>query len=193
MCPGASVLVALLIAQTATAQLRDDYCGDALPPGFDLAPNQGHTGRYVNHTYGYSVEIPAGQVAFTSASGPERGFVIALSPPLHAFLRVDASYDVFYDITADGVHRRDVGAIRFHHTLLDDQSLSATLAQVAGGRYRMHLKCRNANDVAVHEEVIVLRNREIYRLDLQTSPDRYAADLRLLDAMLRSWRWEALH
>jgi hypothetical protein len=43
----------------------------------------------------------------------------------------------------------------------------------------------------VHEEVIVLRNREIYRVDLQSSPERYAADLGRLNALLSSWRWEA--
>jgi hypothetical protein len=38
----------------------------------------------------------------------------------------------------------------------------------------------------------VLRNREIYRLDLQSTPERYGQDVRYLDAMLKSWRWEAL-
>jgi len=185
-------LAALLVTPLAMAQLHDDYCGEPLPRGFDMPPNQAHTGRYLNRTYGYSVDVPAGLVAFTSASGPERGFLIALAPTSQAFLRVDASYDVFYDITADGVHRRDVGAIRFHHTLLEDRPAQFTLAQVAGGRYRMRFKCRNANEPALHEEVIALRNREIYRLDLQTTPDRYDADLPRLDGMLKSWRWEAL-
>jgi hypothetical protein len=44
----------------------------------------------------------------------------------------------------------------------------------------------------VHEAVIVVRRREIYRLDLQSTPDRLAQDQRQLDAMIRSWRWEAI-
>jgi hypothetical protein len=34
-----------------------------------------------------------------------------------------------------------------------------------------------------------MRNREIYRLNLQSVPERYAADAKVLNAMLRSWRW----
>src|ERR1019366_2635636 len=46
--------------------------------------------------------------------------------------------------------------------------------------------------LAIHEEIIVLRNREIYRLDLHSTPERYAKDLQQLNALLRSWRWEAI-
>jgi hypothetical protein len=38
----------------------------------------------------------------------------------------------------------------------------------------------------------VVRNREIYRLNLQTLPERYADDVKVLDALLRSWRWQAI-
>jgi len=40
--------------------------------------------------------------------------------------------------------------------------------------------------------VIVVRNREIYRVNLQTLPERYVADVKLLDALLRSWHWQAI-
>src|ERR1019366_3040265 len=174
----ARVAVALCLSVIALAavavhgQTRDDYCGGRPPPGFDQPLSKAHTGRYVNNTYGYSLTIPTGFTAFTSASGPERGFVIGLAGTPRVFLSVDASYDVFYDITAAGVHRRDLNAIRLHDAVLSDEVADAALA--------------------IHEEIIVLRNREIYRLDLHSTPERYVKDLQQLNAMLRSWRWEAI-
>jgi hypothetical protein len=187
-----SIWCAAVIFGTAQAQVRNDYCGALPPTGFDLPPNQPRTGRYLNIIYGYSVAIPQGLTAYSAGEGAERGFILSLSEKPRAFVRVDASYDVFYDITAAGVHRRDLNAIRLHDTLLDDQPVELALQRVEGARYRMHLKCHDGSGTVAHEEIIVLRNREIYRLDLQTTPERYLADSRLLDQMLKSWRWEAL-
>ena len=191
VAPGLGVVLALSAA-LIHAQTRDDYCGGSPPPGFDRAPKVAHTGRYVNQTYGYSVSIPPGFSAFTDANGPQRGFVIGLSAMPRALLSVDASYDAFYDITASGVHRRDLNTIRLHDAVLSDEVADAALAQTAGGRYLLRVQCRDVHAVIVHEEIIVLRNREIYRLDLQSTPERYAQDVRYLNAMLKSWRWEAV-
>lgn len=186
---GLSVALALGSASTL-AQTRDDYCGRSPPPGADAVPAAMRTGHYVNSTYGYSLTIPAGLTAYGDGRAPERGFVILLAQTPRATLRVDAAYDVFYDITAEGVHRRDINTIRLHDTLISDQSAAGALGQAAGGRYVLQLQCHGDSAAAVHEEVIVLRNREIYRVDLQSSPERYAADLGRLNALLSSWRWE---
>src|ERR1035441_249667 len=194
----ARVAVALcfsVIALTAVAvhaQTRDDYCGGRPPPGVDQPPSKAHTGRYVNNTYGYSLTIPAGFTAFTSASGPERGFVIGLAGTPRVFLSVDASYDAFYDITAAGVHRRDLNAIRLHDAVLSGEVADAAPARSQAGRSLRLVKSRGEAALAIHEEIIVLRNREIYRLDLHSTPERYAKDLQQLNALLRSWRWEAI-
>jgi hypothetical protein len=180
-----------LAAASAQAQTRDYYCGGRPAQGFDQPPNQAHSGAYLNKIYGYSLTIPAGLTAFTGSNGPERGFVIGLSAMPRAFLSVDASYDVFYDITAQGVHRRDLNAIRLNDTVLLDQSVPAALAQAPGGRYLMRVQCRGEMPT-LHAQVIVVRNREIYRLDLQTTPERYPKDLRQFEALLKSWRWEPL-
>jgi hypothetical protein len=105
---------------------------------------------------------------------------------------VDAAYDVYYDITAAGVHRRDINAIRLHDLLVSDQASSYSLDHAAGGRYVTRVQCAGDARVYVHDDVIVMRNREIYRLDLQSVPERYAADVKALNAMLRSWRWQAI-
>jgi len=169
--------------------LDAQYCGAEPAPGFDLSPNHAHTGRYVNAVYGYAVTIPAGLTGYSSAAGPQRGFGIVLSWAPRAYLRVDAAYDAFYSITADAVHMRDVVGVRLFDTLLSDQKNPAALAHVPGGRYLMRVRCPGSAQVYVHEDVIVMRRREIYRLDLQTVPSRYASDVRLLDAMLPTWRW----
>src|SRR5579872_2004746 len=111
------------IGAPVRAQSRDDYCGAGLPRMLAQSVDRTRTGRYVNTVYGYSVAIPAGLQAFVAPGGPERGFSILLSTEPLAFVRVDASYDVFYDITPAGVHQRDLNAIRLHDTVLQDSSL----------------------------------------------------------------------
>jgi len=175
----------------ASAQSRDDFCGRGPPLGFDLAPERTHSGRYVNAAYGYSVVIPVGLAGVVSAMGPQRGFVISLSEMPRAFLRVDAGYDAFYDITAAGIHRRDLNTIRLHDAVLADEAAEVLLSQQAGGRFLTRLQC-GGGDIVMHEAVIVVRSREIYRLDLQSTPDRFVQDRRQLNAMIRSWRWEAI-
>jgi hypothetical protein len=184
--------IAILLSAPARAQSREDYCGDLPRRALEQPGTDARTSRYVNKTYGYSVNIPVGLQAFTSASGPERGFIIALSQDPRAYLRVDASYDAFYDITAEGVHRRDLNTIRLHDTLLGDVSSEVALAREPARRFVVQMRCRGGGDVVVHEEIIAVRNREIYRLDLQSTPQRFDDDERQLNAMLKSWRWEAL-
>jgi hypothetical protein len=190
--PGRALAVVLaLFAAVTQAQSRADYCGGD-PAGFDQTAQISSAGRYVNQTYGYSLSIPKGITATTRSSGPQRGFNIDLSVSPRAVLRVDAYYDAFYDITAAGVHRRDLNSIRLHDAVLSDEAMDTALAHSPGGRYLMRVQCRGAAAVIVHEEIIALRNREIYRLDLQSTPERYAQDVRYLNALLKSWRWDAI-
>jgi hypothetical protein len=185
-------LAAFALGLTFVAEARGEYCGTLPPAGFDHPPNAAHTGRYSNPVYGYAVQIPAPLRAYTAAAGPERGFGMLLSRTPRAYLSVDAGYDAYYDISADGVHRRDLNAMRLHDQVLSDQASHAAIAHVAGGRYLTRLRCAADPQVYIHDDVIVVRNREIYRLNLQSVPERYAADVKLLDAMLRSWRWQAI-
>jgi hypothetical protein len=174
---------------SAAGRLDAQYCGRVPAADFELPPNQAHTGRYVNARYGYAVSIPAGLIGFSGGGGSQRGFGVVLSWTPRAYLRVDAAYDVFYDITADGVHRRDAGGVRLFDTLLSDHSMPAALAGFSGGRYLMRVRCAGDPAVYVHDDVIVVRRREIYRVQLQSTASRYAADVQLLDAMLSSWSW----
>ncbi len=174
------------------ADARGEFCGVVPAPGFDQPPNQAHSGSYLNRVYGYSVAIPAGLRAYTPAGGPGRGFGIVLSWSPRAYLSVDAAYDAYYDITAEGVHRRDINAMRLHDTVLNDHASPFSLARVAGGRYVTRVQCAGDPRIYIHDDVIVMRNREIYRVHLQSVPERYASDASRLEALLHSWRWEAL-
>jgi hypothetical protein len=184
-CIAASALVL-----SSVAAARGEFCGQVPAPGFDQPPNQPHTGRYLNAVYGYSLQLPPGLRAYTAAEGPERGFGVVLSWSPRAYLSVDAAYDAYFDITAEGVHRRDINAIRLHDVVVSDQGSSYSLAHLAGERYLTRVQCAGDSRIYVHDEVIVMRNREIYRLHLQSVPERYASDVPALDAMLRSWQWE---
>ena len=192
--PGAAAVfitvLGLGIAKSCYAQ--NEFCGRSPPPGFDQAPNHPHQGRYVNKVYGYSVTIPKGLTAYSNAAGPERGMGIVLSWMPRAYLSVDAAYDVFYDITAAGVHRSDLNAIRIHASVVHDEAAGLRFGRSIGGRYRTDVRCPGDPQLYRHDDVIVVRNREVYRLSLQSVPERYAADVKLLDAMLASWQWEAL-
>ena len=97
-----------VLTSVARAQSRADFCGPGVPQGFDSKSEHMRSARYVNAAYGYSVEIPSGLGALVNATGPERGFLVTLSEMPRAYLRVDAGYDAFYDITPAGVHHRAV-------------------------------------------------------------------------------------
>jgi len=185
-------LAGCALGATFAVEARGEFCGTLPPAGFEQPPNAAHTGRYRNPVYGYALQIPAPLRAYTQAAGPERGFGIVLSWTPRAYLSVDAAYDAYYDISPDGVHRRDLNAMRLHDQVLSDQASQAAMAHTAGGRYLTRLRCAPDPQIYIHDDVIVVRNREIYRLNLQTVPERYAADVKLLDAMLRSWRWQAV-
>jgi hypothetical protein len=185
-------VAACTLGAASAAHARGEFCGAAPPAGFDHPPNQAHVGRYLNEVYGYSVTIPAPLSAYTRSGAAERGFGIVLSWTPRAYLSVDAAYDVFYDITAEGVHRRDINAFRLHDLVVSDQASSYSIAHAAGGRYVTRVQCVGDPQIYIHDDVIVMRNREIYRLNLQSVPERYAADVKVLNAMLRSWRWQAI-
>jgi hypothetical protein len=179
-----------VLLSNAAFAARGDYCGKIPPPGFEQPPNQLRSGRYVNAEYGYSVSIPPKLNGYVTAPGPERGFGIVLSWTPRAFLHVEAGYDAFFDITSTGVHRSDLVSIRLHDTVLDDRSASVRLAHRQGGRYLTRVRCDDDPQIFIHDQVIVMVNREIYRLDLHTVPQRYDDDVKVLNAMLQSWQWE---
>jgi hypothetical protein len=187
-----SCIAACALAAASAAQARDEFCGRAPPQGFDQPPNQAHSGRYLNPVYGYALLIPPALTGYTQSGGPERGFGLLLSWTPRAYLSVDAAYDVYYDITDSGVHRRDLNAIRLRDLVVSDQASSYALDHAAGARYVTRVQCAGNPQIYVYDDVIVMRRREIYRLNLQTVPERYASDVKVLDAMLRSWRWQAL-
>jgi hypothetical protein len=180
------------LAATDAARARGEFCGTLPAAGFDQPPHGSHSGLYVNPVYGYAVVIPKRLIAYASSGVAERGFGMLLSWAPRAYLQVDAAYDAYYDISADGVHRRDLNAIRLHDRVVSDQASAYLLAHVGGDRYVTWVQCAGEPQIYIHDDVIVMRNREIYRLNLQSVPERYASDIKLFDAMLRTWRWRPI-
>lgn len=174
---------------SAALAQSESYCADFDSGAVRSASARIYTGRYSNPAYGYAVTIPPGLSGYVSAAAAPRGFFILLSATPRALLRVDAAYDALYDITAAGVHTRNLMDVRLFDRLLADHSEPYSLAAVAAGRYRMQVLCRGKPSPYLFDEIIAVRNREIYRLDLQTEPQRAAQDETLLEAMARSWSW----
>jgi hypothetical protein len=171
------------------AWLLNPYCRNVPQPGFGRPSNLARSGLFEDVPYGYSVTLPAGITAYASADHPLQGFGIVLSWEPRVYLHVGAAYDVFYDMTAAGVHRRDVQGLRLHDKLLEDAAATDVLGGEAAERYHMQFQCPGDPQVYVHDDFIVMRNREIYRLELQTVPSRYGHDAQLLTDLQHSWRW----
>ena len=171
------------------AWLLNPYCRNVPRPDFGQPPNVPLTGEFDDTPYGYAVTIPSGLTAYAGAEHPPQGFGIVLSWDPRAYLRVDAAYDVFYDITAEAVHRRDAGAVRLHDKLLADQTKPDMLGGELAERSRMQFQCPDDQQTYLHDDLIVMRNRVIYRLELQTVPSRYEQDAAILGAIQHSWRW----
>jgi hypothetical protein len=171
------------------AQLLNPWCRNLPAPDFDRAPNRALIGQFDDAPYRYAVTIPSGLTAHAPPDKAVQGFGIVLSWEPRVYLQVHAAYDVFFDITAAGVHRRDVQGLRLHDKLLEEQATPDTLGGEPALRVRMRFQCPGDPQIYQHEGIIAIRNREIYRLELQTVPARYAEDVALLHAMQRSWRW----
>lgn len=176
-------------ALSTTAAAANSYCQRFLSDTRVSASAQPRRGRYANPTYGYAVTIPDALAGYAPAGAAARDIVIPLSGKPRAVLRVDAAYDALYDITAAGVHTRDSVDVQLFDRLLSNDSQPSSLAGTQGGRYRMQLLCRGDGNPYVFESIIVIRNREIYRLDLQTRPQRLHQDEGALEAMAGSWSW----
>ena len=171
------------------AQLLNPHCRNLPAADFERAPNRALTGQFDDAPYGYAVAIPPGLTAHTAPGELTPGFGIVLSWQPRAYLQVNAAYDVFYDITAAAVHRRDAQGVRLHDTLLDEQITPTMLDGAPAERDRMRFQCPGDAQIYLHDGFIALRNREIYRLELQTVPERSARDEALLEAIQRSWHW----
>lgn len=176
---------------SASAAAADSYCERFLSDTQVSASAPPHQGRYANPTYGYAFIIPAGLAGYAPVHAPARDLVMPLAGKPRAVLRVDAAYDALYDITAAGVHRRDSVDVRLFDRLISDESQPFSLAGVQGGRYRMQILCLGDANPYVFESIIVIRNREIYRLDLQSRPDRLRQDEAMLDTLAGGWSWIA--
>lgn len=174
------------------AQLLNPHCRNVPPADFDRAPSRALTGPFDDAPYGYAVTIPAGLTAHSSPDNPAPGFAVVLSFEPRAYLRVDASYDVFYDISAAAVQRRDVQGVRLHDKVLAAQISEDALAGERAERARLRFQCPGDAQLYLLDSLIVVRNREIYRLELQTVPARASQDEALLQALQRSWRWVAV-
>jgi hypothetical protein len=178
-----------LTGSSQDAAAAPSYCRRFAADTAVSAAAPARRGRYTNRLYGYAVTIPDQRLGYAPASAPARDLVIPLSAKPSALLRVDAAYDALYDISAAGVHTRDRVDVGLFDQLLSDDAQAFSLAGVAGGRYRMQVLCRADRQPLVLESIIVVRNREIYRLDLKTHPNRLREDEALLDAMAGSWSW----
>ena len=189
----AAIVVAIIAGTTdgtsygGHAAASDSYCArfDQGLSGGPRIPNN----HYTNALYGFALTIPTGVSAYEDASEPGRSLVIPLAAQPRALVRVDAAYDSLYDISAAGVHTRDSVYVRLFDRLISDHAEPYSLAGVQGGSYRMQVVCMADPTRYVFESIIVVRNREIYRLVLQTELSRQSQDESVLDRMAGSWAW----
>src|SRR5260221_2073874 len=83
-------LVLMVAALSGGCDPSDECCEDARP-----VTAEHHVGRYINAEYGFSVEIPAGYVAFNSpAPAPDHGIGLLVAESPRAYAYVIANYEL---------------------------------------------------------------------------------------------------
>lgn len=161
-------------------------------------------GRYVNHAYGYSVEIPAGMLGVGSTPpAPQHGFGIDLDNPRSSawngapkfpksYLYVDGSYNsLFWEQLGD--------AVKSHLSFLREEGRnvrvqSRTWTRLGGLRaVRVVARYEKDGEEMVNDEVIALQRdadgdaSAVHNISLSTPLSKYERDRQTLEALMKSW------
>ena len=185
---------AAIILLISCPLIAAESCGNFPPSPFDDRARR-ITGTYANPVYGYSVDIPRGEVAYGSrAPNPNHGIGIILSWNPRAYIYFDGSHAVFDDelereLSLDAIadyHLRveKAGALSVLSTHVTDDHLGVLPAK----RLVIEYTCPSVPGIFVTEHVVALGGGIVYSASLSSPKERYAKDRRVLAAMIKTWR-----
>ncbi|HEX7957502.1 MAG TPA: hypothetical protein VF508_11200, partial [Pyrinomonadaceae bacterium] len=163
-----------------------------------------YEGRYVNYTYGFSVELPAGMVAAGSTPpAPNHGFGIDLDHPRSVEWNGRLDFPKSY-VYADGSYNSaewggpDDAADSYLDYLREDgrnvRAQSRTPTRLAGLRaVRVVARYEEGGEQMVSDAVFAFRRgpggevSAVYTLALSTPLSKYERDRPALEALLAGW------
>jgi len=179
---------AVLMALAMPLAARANGCGRFPSAEFEGPDRARVEGRYANATYGYAVKAPPGRVGHVSpAPAPNHGFGVVLSWTPRAYLYVDGSYESLEGSTLEEQSARFVRADA--QRVLWTRSTKARLGGLDAVRYVARYECPGLQGVYITDEVRALSRDggTVYTVALLTTAERYHADRKAFEAMVRSF------
>jgi hypothetical protein len=157
-----------------------------------------YTGRYSNHEYGFSVQIPEGLSGVGDSSpSPQHGVRIILSNQPEAIISVYADYNsAMYDSTNEALSDKIKGKEKSVE-VLERENLK--LASLAASSIMFKYTDNESHASVVSKMITALRpdssNDEpqvIYTLHLETPESRYPSDAEVFRQVLASFKLQPL-
>ncbi len=191
--------ITLLRVVLAAGLSSDQICGDqqtcrAMPaPGFDAPSMASHRGEYVNSVYEFAVSIPNGLIGQSSPPpAPSHGFGILLGPKGGGYLWVDGSWNSL-EYQSSEMAARDISVYMKERGATVSQSKvnSWKLGKFPATRVTVWYRCPDSREVFINEEVVAvsLDKSTIWKVGLDTRVERYDRDVKIFEAVLKSWRY----
>jgi len=159
-------------------------------------------GRYVNHTYGYSVTIPDGFIGLgATPPAPQQGFGIDLDNPRStrwgrgpefpkSYVYVDASYSTLKRWQLDDAVN---AKLRFLLEKVGDASVLSRTPPRLGDLHttRVLLRYEEGGEEMVSDKVVAFSDEGVetvlYTFGLRTPRSKYERDRPVFEALLKSW------
>jgi hypothetical protein len=157
------------------------------------------SGEYVNHSYMYSLKIPAEvQAMETPPPAPAHGFMARVLADQEALIYVDGSYDSAFLNSTDKAVSEEINYLKedYGESVVVLERESARLGKRPATRYRVQYTNNSTGLTMIAEGIIALRK---YSLDEDELGIIYTATLRtpiysqkqsheLFEKILKSWR-----
>lgn len=166
---------------------------DLVPKGLRQKPRSEWRGRYVNEVYWYSVSIPENLTGYDVAPpAPLHGFGIALGDSPQSYIFVDgASNSLEFDAPIDAA-LRELEYSRKRGKKIESATISGShLGGLDAILLSMQYSCPGSNEVYAQASTFALspdRNR-IYEITLYSLLNRYDRDRKVLNQILKSWKF----
>ena len=179
-----------LVAPTHAQTEPEELCANKKPS----------IGEYRNLPHGFSIIIPAGLKGYwyslrcddapadcVCKTDEGRRIPLATGATINILAFYDAADFEFYP--PNGEHNKILDLRRNRHVSQVKRLRSGWFNLVDVNAYRYAIQFRRDKKILIDDEVVVLYEHVVYLLSLQTTTVRYAADKKVFEEIIASWRW----
>jgi hypothetical protein len=173
------------------SNLIAQYCGDFPEPDFYDSDALTFEGKYRNYTYGYSLTIPDGLVAYGEIPpAPHHGFGIVLSWQPRSYVYVSGDYNSMeYESIQDIEQRNLEWLTEDSDNILSAKTTIGKLGPLKSIRSIVRHTCPKFNAIYVSDYTFAFSEDEIlYTISLSTTEDRYEQDKLVIEKIIKSWK-----